>query len=142
MKTDTQPPTQCPAWKKLAEHSNEIKKVHLRTLFAEDAKRGERFTAEAIGLFLDYSKNRITESTLKLLVELADQANLKGKMDAMFSGEKINVTEKRSVLHVALRAPRGASMVVDGRNIVPEVHAVLDRMADFSNRVRSGQWKG
>jgi glucose-6-phosphate isomerase len=142
MKTNIAPLTQRPAWKNLSEHSKQIKKLHLRTLFAEDAKRGERFTAEAVGLFLDYSKNRITEATLKLLVQLAQESNLRAKMDAMFSGEKINLTENRAVLHVALRAPKDAAILVDGKNVVPEIHAVLDRMADFSSRLRSGQWKG
>jgi glucose-6-phosphate isomerase len=115
---------------------------HLRDLFAEDPARGERMTAEAAGVFLDYSKNRADDETLSLLVELAEQSGLRERIDAMFRGEKINVTENRAVLHVALRAPRGASIVVDGKNVVPEVHAVLDKMADFANRIRSGQWKG
>src|SRR6185295_3816535 len=105
-------------------------------------KRGERLTAEAAGLYLDYSKNRITDETLDLLMQLADESGLRARIDAMFAGEKINVTENRAVLHVALRAPRGASIVVDGENVVPQVHAVLDEMADFSTRVRSGEWKG
>ena len=119
-----------------------MQRVHLRSLFAEDAARGERMTAEAVGVYLDYSKNRINDETLKLLIELAEQAGLRGRIDAMFHGEKINVTENRAVLHVALRAPKGASIIVDGRNVVPEVHAVLDKMTDFANRVRSGRWKG
>jgi glucose-6-phosphate isomerase len=134
--------TQCAAWKALAAHHKQIQKLHLRQLFAEDKKRGQKFAAEAAGLFLDYSKNRITEKTLKLLLQLAKESNLHGKIDAMFSGEKINVTENRAVLHVALRAPKGASILVDGKNVVPEVYAVLDKMAEFSNRVRSGEWKG
>ncbi|PWU09967.1 MAG: glucose-6-phosphate isomerase [Verrucomicrobia bacterium] len=134
--------TDRPAWKSLSEHHKEIEKLHLRELFAEDGNRGEQFTAEAAGLFLDYSKNRVTETTLKLLLQLAQECNLRTKMDAMFSGEKINATENRAVLHVALRAPRDAVIKVDGKNVVPEVHAVLDRMADFSNRVRKGDWKG
>jgi glucose-6-phosphate isomerase len=134
--------TQCAAWKALAAHHKQIQKLHLRQLFAEDEKRGQKFTAEAAGLFFDYSKNRITDKTLKLLLQLAKESNLRGKIDAMFSGEKINVTENRAVLHVALRAPKGASILVDGKNVVPEVHAVLDKMAEFSNRVRSGEWKG
>ena len=142
MKATIKPLTRRAAWKALSAHSKQIKELHLRGLFAEDPKRGERFTAEAAALFLDYSKNRITEATLKLLLELAQESDLRASMDAMFSGEKLNITEKRAVLHVALRAPRDASILVDGRNVVPEVHAVLDRMADFSNRVRSGQWKG
>src|ERR1017187_7690195 len=134
--------TQCAAWKALAAHHKQIQKLHLRQLFAEDEKRGQKFTAEAAGLFFDYSKNRITDKTLKLLLQLAKESNLRGKIDAMFSGEKINVTENRAVRHVALRAPKGASILVDGKNVVPEVHAVLDKMAEFSNRVRSGEWKG
>jgi glucose-6-phosphate isomerase len=130
------------AWKDLGVHYKEIKEVHLRQLFADDPKRGEHLTAQAIGVYLDYSKNRITSKTLKLLIGLAQGSGLQERIDAMFRGEKINITEKRAVLHVALRAPRGASIVVDGENVVPKVHAVLDRMADFSNRVRSGEWKG
>ena len=130
------------AWKDLAAHHQKIRDLHLRKLFADDSKRGERMTAEAVGLFLDYSKNRVTDETLKLLLRLADESGLRGRIDAMFRGEKINITENRAVLHVALRAPRGASIVVDGENVVPQVHAVLDKMADFSNRVRSGAWKG
>jgi glucose-6-phosphate isomerase len=134
--------TQCAAWKALATHHKQIQKLHLRKLFAKDPKRGQRFIAEAAGLFLDYSKNRITDKTLKLLLQLAKESNLRGKIDAMFSGKKINVTENRAVLHVALREPKGASILVDGKNVVSEVHAVLDKMAEFSNRVRSGEWKG
>ena len=130
------------AWKGLAAHYQNIRDLHLRKLFADDPKRGERMTAEAVGLYLDYSKNRITEETLKLLLQLAEESGLRERIDAMFRGEKINITENRAVLHVALRAPRGASIVVDGENVVPQVHAVLDKMADFSNRVRSGAWKG
>jgi glucose-6-phosphate isomerase len=114
----------------------------LRDLFAQDPARGERMTAEAVGIFLDYSKNRIDEETLGLLVALAEQSGLRERIDAMFRGEKINVTEKRAVLHVALRAPKGTSIVVDGKNVVPDVHVVLDKMAEFANRVRGGQWKG
>ena len=116
--------------------------LQLRNLFADDPARGERMTAEAAGVYLDYSKNRVNAETLKLLIELAQQAGLRARIDAMFRGEKINVTENRAVLHVALRAPKGASIIVDGKNVVPDVHAVLDKMADFANRVRSGQWKG
>jgi glucose-6-phosphate isomerase len=130
------------AWKDLQTHYKKVKELHLRQFFAEDPKRGERLTAEAVGLFLDYSKNRITDETLQLLFRLAEESGVRGRIDAMFRGEKINLTEKRAVLHVALRAPRGSSIVVDEKNVVPEVHAVLDRMADFSNRVRSGEWKG
>ncbi|HLK82384.1 MAG TPA: glucose-6-phosphate isomerase [Xanthobacteraceae bacterium] len=129
-------------WRELQDHHEMMQRVHLRSLFAEDAARGERMTAEAVGVYLDYSKNRINDETLKLLIELAEQAGLRGRIDAMFHGEKINVTENRAVLHVALRAPKGASIIVDGRNVVPEVHAVLDKMTDFANRVRSGRWKG
>ena len=119
-----------------------MRDLHLRKLFADDPTRGERMTAEAAGVYLDYSKNRINDETLKLLIELAEQSGLRARIDAMFRGDKINVTENRAVLHVALRAPKGASIVVDGRNVVPEVHAVLEKMADFANRVRTGQWKG
>ena len=134
--------TQQAAWKSLAAHSKEIKKLHLRDLFAKDAKRGQRFTAGGSGLFLDYSKNRVTDKTLKLLLQLAKETGLRKKIDAMFSGEKINITEHRAVLHTALRAPKGASVLVDGKNVVPEVHEVLNKMAAFANRVRSGEWKG
>ena len=130
------------AWKALTDHYQKVRELHLRTLFAEDPRRGERFTAEAVGLYLDYSKHRITEETLRLLLQLAEESGLQTRIDAMFRGDKINVSEKRAVLHVALRAPRGASIVVDGEDVVPQVHAVLDKMADFSNRVRSGAWKG
>lgn len=130
------------AWKALESHYLQIKEVHLRKLFADDPKRGERLTAEAVGVYLDYSKNRLTSETLHLLLRLAEESALRNRIDAMFRGEKINVTEKRAVLHVALRAPKGQSIVVDGENVVPQVHAVLDKMADFCNRVRSGAWKG
>jgi len=139
----TKPPKTKPAaWRALASHYKTVSKLHLRQIFADDPKRGERLAVEAVGLYLDYSKNRITDETLQLLLRLAEESGLRARIDAMFHGEKINITEKRAVLHVALRAPRGASIVVDGKNVVPEVHAVLDRMADFSNRVRSGEWKG
>jgi glucose-6-phosphate isomerase len=134
--------TQHPAWKALKANYDGVRDLHLRTLFARDPKRGEQMTAEAAGIYLDYSKNRITEQTLKLLLDLAEAVDLRGRIDAMFRGEKINVSERRAVLHVALRAPRGASILVDGENVVPGVHAVLDRMADFANRVRGGEWKG
>jgi glucose-6-phosphate isomerase len=130
------------AWRALEDHYGTMRRRHLRDLFADDPTRGERMTAEAAGVFLDYSKNRIDDETVSLLVQLAEQSGLRERIDAMFRGEKINVTENRAVLHVALRAPRGASIVVDGKNVVPEVHAVLDKMADFANRIRSGQWKG
>ena len=138
----TEPLTQRKAWKALQTHHTKVKELHLRQLFAEDPGRGERMTAEAAGLFLDYSKNQITGETLKLLIQLAEESGLRDRIEAMFRGDKINITENRAVLHVALRAPRGTSIVVDGQNVVPEVHAVLDKMADFSNRVRSGEWKG
>src|SRR5438874_241741 len=131
-----------PAWKALAEHSKEIEKLHLRDLFANDSARGEKLTAEGAGLFLDYSKNRVTETTLKLLQQLAEECDLRGRIDAMFRGDKINTTEKRAVLHVALRAPKNATILVDGKNVVPAVHDVLDKMATFSNRIRSGEWVG
>jgi glucose-6-phosphate isomerase len=130
------------AWKALASHYKTVSKLHLQQLFAEDPKRGQRMVVEAVGLYLDYSKNRATDETLRLLLQLAEESGLRKRIDAMFSGEKINITEKRAVLHTALRAPKGASILVDGNNVVPEVHDVLDRMADFSNRVRSGEWKG
>jgi glucose-6-phosphate isomerase len=136
------PLTERKAWKALGAHHQNIRELHLRKLFADDPNRGERMTAEAVGLYLDYSKNRITDETLKLLLRLAEESGLRERIDAMFRGEKINITENRAVLHVALRAPKGASIVVDGENVVPQVHAVLDKMADFSNRVRSGTWKG
>jgi glucose-6-phosphate isomerase len=129
------------AWKALDAHVRTIRGVHLRTLFADDPARGERMTAEGAGLFLDYSKNRATDETMRLLGELAEESGLRARIDAMFRGEKINVTENRAVLHVALRAPRGASIVVDGKDIVPDVHAVLDKMAGFAGRVRSGEWR-
>jgi glucose-6-phosphate isomerase len=130
------------AWKGLSTHYKKVKELHLRQLFVDDPARGTRMTAEALGLLLDYSKNRITAETLSLLLKLAEESRLQERIDAMFGGEKINITEKRAVLHTALRAPRGASIVVDGENVVPKVHAVLDRMADFANRIRSGEWKG
>src|SRR5438105_2598980 len=130
------------AWKALASHYKTVSKLHLRQFFTDDPKRGQRMVTEAVGLYLDYSKNRVTDETLNLLLQLAEESGLRERIDAMFSGEKINITEKRAVLHVALRAPKDASILVDGKNVVPEVHAVLDGMADFSNRVRSGEWKG
>src|ERR1700691_4017176 len=136
------PLTKRKAWKPLQAPHKKVQGLHLRNLFADDPQRGERMTAEAVGLFLDYSKNRVTDKTLKLLIKLAGESGLRAGIDAMFRGDKINLTENRAVLHVALRAPRGSSIIVDGENVVPMVHAVLDRMADFSNRVRSGEWKG
>jgi glucose-6-phosphate isomerase len=131
-----------PSWASLEQHYQKLKTVHLRELFADDRGRGERLAIEAAGIYLDYSKNRITAETLRLLLQLARESGLRDRIDAMFRGDKINVSESRAVLHVALRAPRGATIVHDGRNVVPDVHAVLERMADFSVRVRSGTWKG
>lgn len=136
------PLTQRPEWKALDQHYQQMRTTHLRQLFADDPQRGEHLALDAVGIYLDYSKNRITDETLRLLLNLAESAGLRERIDAMFRGEKINVTEKRAVLHVALRAPKGASIVVDGQNVVPEVHAVLDKMANFANRVRSGVWLG
>src|SRR5580765_1431593 len=136
------PLTERPSWKALRAHYETIRDLHLRTLFADDATRGERLTAEAVGIYLDYSKNRVTDETVTLLCRLAQECGLRERIDAMFRGEKINVTENRAVLHVALRAPRGASIVVEGVNVVPQVHAVLEKMANFSTRVRSGAWTG
>jgi len=140
--TGTEPLSRRPAWQALEAHYQQMKDVHLRTLFAQDPARGERLVAEGAGLVLDYSKNRVNDQTLRLLLQLAETGGVAARRDAMFRGEKINITEKRAVLHVALRAPRGESIVVDGDNVVAGVHAVLDRMADFSNRVRGGAWKG
>ena len=136
------PLNQRPAWKALQTHSEAMKGRHLRELFAADPGRGQRFTAEANGIFLDYSKNRLTDETLKLLIALAEESGLRAKIEAMFRGDKINITENRAVLHVALRAPKDEKIVVDGEDVVPGVHAVLDKMAAFSERVRSGSWKG
>jgi glucose-6-phosphate isomerase len=138
----TTPLTQRHEWQALLEHYETIKGASLRQLFADDTKRSERFTLEEVGLYLDYSKNRITEETLRLLLDLAVSANLRDRIGAMFRGEKINITEKRAVLHVALRATRDQSIIVDGEDVVPKVHEVLDRMSDFSERVRNGEWKG
>ena len=136
------PLTELPAWKALEAHYEKIRGVHLRTLFGDDPQRGERMAVAADGIYFDYSKHRVTDETLRLLIALADESNLRDRIDAMFRGDQINVTEKRAVLHVALRAPRDASIMVDGKNVVPEVHQVLDRMADFSDRIRSGAWTG
>jgi len=136
------PLNQRPAWKALQTHSEEMKGKHLRELFAQDRGRGERFTVEAEGIFLDYSKNRVTDETLKLLVQLADESGLRGKIEAMFRGDKINITENRAVLHVALRAPKTEKILVDGEDVVPGVHAVIEKMAGFADKVRSGEWKG
>jgi glucose-6-phosphate isomerase len=136
------PLTERPAWKSLEAHRQKARSLHLRDLFEYDGERGRRYTAEAAGIYLDYSKNRITDETVQLLTQLAEESGLRQRIDAMFQGEKINRTENRAVLHVALRAPRGTSIVVDGKNVVPGVHEVLDRMSEFSNSVRSGVWKG
>jgi glucose-6-phosphate isomerase len=142
MKATTKPLTQRPAWKALAAHHKKVRLLHLRELFAKDPKRGERMTVEAANLYLDYSKNRVTDQTLKLLFQLAKESGLRERMDAMFNGDKINLTENRAVLHVALRAPKDATILVNGKNVVPEVHTVLEKMAAFCDRVRSGEWKG
>src|SRR6516164_6382681 len=130
------------AWSALKVHFRKIGERHLRDLFEDDPERAEKFTVEAVGINFDYSKNRITEKTLGLLLELAEESGLRERIDAMFRGDKINITENRAVLHVALRAPKDATIIVDGKNVVPEVHAVLDKMSNFSNRVRSGSWTG
>jgi glucose-6-phosphate isomerase len=140
--TDIRPVTAMPAWAALEKHREAIGPAHLRGLFEEDPSRGERMTLEAAGIYLDYSKNRATDDTVRLLLELAEQCGVRARIDAMFRGDRINVSEQRAALHVALRAPRGTSILVDGVDVVPEVHAVLDRMAAFSDRVRGGQWLG
>src|SRR5947209_5817655 len=136
------PLTQRPSWQKLEEHYHTARNLHLRTLFAEDPHRGERFALEAVRIYLDYSKNRVNDETMRLLLELAESAGLRERIDAMFKGEKINVTERRAVLHVALRAPKDQSIIVDGEYVVLQVQAVLDKIADFSNQVLSWEWKG
>jgi glucose-6-phosphate isomerase len=136
------PLRQRPAWNALKEHYDKVRSLHLRQLFAEDPQRGERFTLEVMGLYFDYSKNRITSETTRLLFDLAEQSGLRQHIDAMFSGDKINVTEQRAVLHVALRAPKGEQIFLDGVDVVPEVHSVLDKMAEFVEQIRSGAWKG
>ena len=136
------PLTQSGAWKALEAHHRQVGSLHLRDIFAADPARGERLTIDALGLFFDYSKNRVTDETIKLLIQLARESGLQSRIESMFKGDKINMTEKRAVLHVALRAPKGESILVDGEDVVPQVHEVLDRMAAFSNRVRSGEWKG
>jgi len=142
MITSIPPLTKLAAWQALEAHYPRVRELQLRKLFADDPNRGERMSVEAVGIYFDYSKHRITDETLKLLLQLAEESGLRARIAAMFRGEKINVTEKRAVLHVALRAPRGQSIVVDGEDVVPQVHAVLDKMADFSNRVRNGEWQG
>ncbi|HTD57162.1 MAG TPA: glucose-6-phosphate isomerase, partial [Silvibacterium sp.] len=136
------PLTQLSAWKSLKNHYDKIRSQHLRQLFKDDPGRGTRLTAETEGIYLDYSKHRITDETLKLLLELAEESGLRARIDAMFRGDKINITENRAVLHVALRAPKDEKIFVDGKDVVPEVHQVLDHMSAFSDRVRSGEWKG
>ena len=140
--TPRSPLTALPAWRALTEHAAQVRDVHLRSLFANDPSRGERFSAQAAGLYLDYSKNRITDETVRLLVELAHACGLRDHLDAMFRGERINTTEGRAALHVALRAPSDTSIVLDGEDVVPHVHAVLDRMAAFADQVRDGRWRG
>jgi glucose-6-phosphate isomerase len=142
MTGSTAPLTRRPEWATLQEHYQKIKEVHLRQLFADDPTRGERLTAEAVDLYFDYSKHRITDETIRLLVQLAEACGLRDRIDAMFRGDKINLTEERAVLHVALRAPKGRSILVDGEDVVPQVHQVLDHMAEFATQVRSGAWKG
>ena len=142
MTTRTVPLIERPAWAALRAHHTRIAPLHLRNLFVADAQRGERLTLEAAGIYFDYSKHRVTEETLSLLVQLAEESGLRERIDAMFRGEHINVSENRAVLHTALRAPKGATVRVDGENVVPQVQAVLDRMSDFANRVRSGAWLG
>ncbi len=140
--SQTTPLVQRAAWKTLRDHYQKIHQVHLRSLFADDLQRGQRLTVEGAGLFLDYSKNRITDETIRLLVALAEECGLPERIEAMFRGEKINTTENRAVLHIALRAPKGEKILVDGSDVVPEVHAVLDKMADFAERIRNGTWRG
>ena len=142
MAASAEPLTEPKAWQTLSQHYEQVRGTHLRQLFADDPKRGERFTAQAVGIFLDYSKNRITDDTIKLLLQLAEESGLRERIAAMFRGDKINITEKRAVLHVALRAPKEEKILVDGKDVVPEVHEVLDKMAAFCDRVRSGDWKG
>jgi glucose-6-phosphate isomerase len=142
MESPHRPLTERPAWKALESHRQEVGALHLRQLFAADSRRGERLTVEAEGLCLDYSKNRLSDRTIELLLQLADESGLRPRIEAMFRGDRINVTENRAALHVALRAPRGTSILVDGHDVVPDVHAVLDKMTEFSNRVRSGEWTG
>jgi len=134
--------THQPAWKALQDHYQKLQPLHLRKLFAEDPKRGERLAVEALGIYLDYSKNRVTDDTMRLLLDLAESSGLRSRIDAMFNGKKINITEQRAVLHVALRTPKNQSILVDGENVVPKVHQVLDKMSVFADRVRSGEWKG
>jgi glucose-6-phosphate isomerase len=140
--TTIAPLTERMAWQALQAHYPKVEPLQLRQLFVDDPTRGERLTTEAIGIYFDYSKHRITDETLTLLLQLAKESGLRSRIDAMFRGDKINVTEKRAVLHVALRAPEGQTILVDGKDVVPGVHTVLDKMADFSMQIRSGEWKG
>ena len=139
---NTTPVSTSATWSALTEHFESVKGSTLREMFAEDPSRAQRYSLEAVGLFVDYSKNRFSDETLRLLLTLADESGLRSKIDAMFRGDKINITEDRSVLHVALRAPKTESIIADGVDVVPEVHAVLDKMSGFADRVRSGAWKG
>jgi len=142
MTTNISQLTKLTSWQKLEAHYSKIKELHLRNLFADDPNRGRRMVAEGVGIYFDYSKHRITDETIKLLLQLAEESDLQSRIDAMFRGDKINVTENRSVLHVALRTPKGKSIIVDGKDVVPNIHEVLERMTVFSNRIRSGEWKG
>src|ERR1035437_2332029 len=142
MKTNLPQLTKLASWKALETHYTKVRELHLRNLFVDDPNRGETMTAEDIGIYIDYSKHRITSETLKLLLQLAEESGLRARIDAMFNGEKINITENRAVLHVALRAPKGQSIIVDGENVVPQAHAVLDKMSKFSTSLRRGEWKG
>src|ERR1017187_7038306 len=142
MKTSIPQLTKLSAWQALETHYTKLRELHLRNLFEDDPKRGTTMTAEAVGIYFDYSKHRITSETLKLLIQLVEESGLRDRIDAMFNGEKINVTENRAVLHVALRAPKGQSIILDSENVEPQVHTVLNKMADFSTKVRSGDWKG
>src|SRR5271169_6804080 len=134
--------TTSPAWQALRAHHDKIKSLHLREMFAKDPGRGERFVAEGAGLYLDYSKNRVTDETLGLLLRLAEERGVAARRDAMFRGEKINITEGRAAFHVALRAPKGSVMRIEGRDVVPDVHAVLDHMGEFAEQLRDGRWRG
>ena len=136
------PLTQRAAWQALAAHYQHVKDLELRQLFADDPRRGERLATDAVGIYLDYSKHRVTEETIWLLLALAEDCRLRNRIEAMFRGEKINLTENRAVLHTALRAPRTAHLLVEGHDVIPDVHAVLDRMAGFAEQVRTGHWRG
>ena len=142
MKANIPQLTNLASWQALESHYKKVWALHLRNLFADDPNRGERMTIEAVGIYFDYSKHRVIDETLSLLFQLAEESGLQSRIEAMFQGEKINITEKRAALHVALRAPIGQSIFLDGKDVVPQVHAVLDKMVAFSTRVRSGDWKG